>query len=134
MGGHPGHCKVTDLTKDTHNTCYLNMEQSGQSGPHSPAQVTQQAVGERDDFPRTFPPTPAPLIHQPSRVYMALILKLNFICSSTGGLVFYSQEERQQQEERRHAAEADGDAKLVRVPGQTGGGGIHAEFPQAGEN
>lgn len=75
-GAHPRHCKATDVTKDTHKTCYLNMEQSGQSGPHSPAQVTQQAVGERDDFPRTFPPTPAPLIHQPSIDWKPLFMLL----------------------------------------------------------
>lgn len=53
-------------------TCYLNMEQSGQCGPHSGAQVTQQAVGEGDDFLRTLSPTPAPLIHQPERIYTGL--------------------------------------------------------------
>lgn len=49
------------------------MEQSGQSGPHSGAQVTQQAVGEGDDFLRIFPPTPAPLIRQPKRTYVDLV-------------------------------------------------------------
>lgn len=53
-------------------TCYLNMEQSCQSGPHCGAQVTQQAVGEGDDFLRTLSPTPAPLIHKPERIYMGL--------------------------------------------------------------
>lgn len=53
------------------------MEQSGQSGPHSAAQVTQQAVGEGGDFLRIFPPTPAPLIHQPKKIHMDLVSHLS---------------------------------------------------------
>lgn len=106
------------------------MEQSGQSGSHSAAQVTQQAVGERGDFLRTFSPTPAPLIHQPVWIYTALIPHL--FC--TDGFIIYSQEEREQQGERRERAEAGGHADVVCVPGHTGGDGVRAEFHQAGEN
>lgn len=53
------------------------MEQSGQSGPHSAAQVTQQAVGEGGDLLRIFPPTPAPLIHQPEKIYRDLVSHLS---------------------------------------------------------
>lgn len=162
-GGHPGQQQRSSAipaeegadtgpcaTKDREKlsgwkwTCYLNMEQSGQSGPHSGAQVTQQAVGEGDDFLRTLSPTPAPLIHQPERIYVGLspnlfslclsLFLFLFFCRSTDGFRDYSQEEWEQQGERREKAEADGDAKSVCVLGQTGGDGIYAEFHQTGEN
>lgn len=41
------------------------MEQSGQSGSNSAAQVTDEAVEECEDLSRIFSPTSAPLIHQP---------------------------------------------------------------------
>lgn len=53
------------------------MQQSGQSGPHRAAQVTQQAVGEGGHFLRSFPPTPAPLIHQPKKIYMDSVSHLS---------------------------------------------------------
>lgn len=46
---------------------HLNVEQAGQGGPHSPTQVTQQAVGDPHDLLGTFSTTPAPLGHQPSK-------------------------------------------------------------------
>lgn len=97
--------------------------------------MTQQAVGEGDDFLRALPPTPAPLIHQPGRIDGVHSKPPPLFCSrADDGLRVYSQEEGEQQGERREKAEADGGAQFVCVLGHTGGDGVGVEFHQTGEN
>lgn len=79
------------------------MEQAGQSGPHSGAQVPQQAVGEGADLLRTLSPTAAPLTHQPGSIYSPNLDILFFFFNFVDALM--DPETHRKKESSRESAE-----------------------------
>lgn len=128
--------RTTALSLRVGGVQYLDVELPGQRGSDCGAHVTEEAVEEQGRFPRSLPPTSAPLVRNPWPDYSDYTLMGHLTGTTTKGWGRGGedlQEAREEQKQRWQGAEADRDAASVRVAGQTGGDRIHAEFSQTGQ-